>query len=413
LIPLLALAVVACGEDLDGGKACPALCPEQTLPIVDVILDAIAFDTTVGPYPIRGTEPGLLLASRGDSLDVRGVVRFDSLPSTYLFQGTSQDIEAVGSARVRVRIDTSTVHFTGAITLKVFDVDTTAADSNFAALVPLFRDNRLLGSVSIERSTLFLDDSVNVSLPDSAILAKIRGNERLRLGFQFVGNGDLTMHSIETGLPSLVIFHPSPGNDSVSLRVVAPNSKTPTDNTFAAFDLNDYSVPVKSPPLPAVRLAAGGLPAYRGYLRFVIPSFYLDSVTLVRAQLSIVQRPNRGFGDSELATVYPVITSAGEAVTDIRRAAQFVYPPFTLGLRDLVFAPRDSGERRIELVDLFRQWAAGTNMPQLRSQTAIVLRGANEGRATGRLTFYGLDAPAHLRPKLRLSYIPRTRFGLP
>jgi hypothetical protein len=404
--------VASCGEVLDGGSACPALCPEQSLPIQHVVLDAVTFDTTVGAFPLLGTEPGLVLASRGDTLDMRAVARYDSLPDTFTLNGAAQPVTAVDSSRVFIRIDTAAVNFTGSVMLELYDVDTTAADTNTAAVVSLFRPDRLLGSRQIDRARLFLDDTISVPIPNSFVLAKVLAKARIRIGFRIVGAGDLTIRSVESGLPPALQFDPAPGNTSVASRSMGPISVTPANDIFLANDLRDYSLLVTAPPPASGRIVAGGLPATRAFLRLAIPSYYLDSVVIVRAQLSLVQRPLRGFADSDLATVYPVVVSTGPAVTDIRRASQLVYPAFSFGVSALALAPKDSGERLIDMVQLLRVWAAATAVKN-RPQTAIVLRGANEGRAPGRLAFFGLDAPPELRPRLRLSYVARSRFGVP
>jgi len=411
LVGLIA-AISSCGDQLDGGAACPTLCPEQNLPVRDTVLDVVTFDSTVGPFPLRGQEPALLLASRGDTLDVRAVARYDSLPTTYTENGTSHDVTAVDSSRVFIRIDTSVVNYTGTITLKVFDVDTTAADTNTAALIPLFRPDRLLGSLDIPRERLFLDDTVTVQIPNSFVLAKILGHGRIRIGFQLVGHGDITLRSVESNLPAALQYDPAPGNTSVASRSMGPLSNSPTTDPLLENDLRDFSLVVKGLPTPTERVTAGGLPSYRAYMRFDIPKYFLDSVVIVRAQLSIVQRPVRGFQDTLLTLIYPVAASSSETVTDIRRAALLVYPALSFGVKGIAYVPSDSGERLIDMVQLFRQWStnsANKNAPQ----TALVLRGASEGRQTGRLAFFGIDAPLGLRPRLRISYVARSRFGIP
>lgn len=417
----LAFALVAailggCGENLDGGKACPSLCPEQSLPLQDVVLDAVAFDTTVGPFPVVGTEPGLLLAERSDTIDVRAVVRYDTIPSLYLRLNVPLSVAGVDSAALVVHIDTTALNFTGSVTLEAYDVDTTAADTNTAAVAALFRPDRLISTSVVSRNTLLLQDTVMMPLSNAFLLAKILGHQRLRVGFHLVGAGDLTLQSVETGLPVLLRYNPAPGDSIVPTGAIAPLSLTPGDDLLRANDFQDYSVVVKAPPPPAVRLLAGGLPASRAYFRFVIPKFYFDSVSIVRAQLELVQRPLHGLGESDLATVYPVVVSATATVSDLTRSAQLVYPLLSYNVQPLIFAPRDSGDRRIDIVQVVRQWALQsvvTVPPQPMPALALVLRGANEGRASGGLAFFGLDAPLDVRPKLRLSFVARTRFGVP
>jgi hypothetical protein len=403
---------VACSDDLDGGGTCPALCPEQTLPVQDVVLDAVDLDTTIGPFPLLGTETGLLLAQRSDSLDVRAVVRFDTLATTFTLDGSDHEIVAVDSSRIFIRVDTAAINFTGTIAIEAYDVDTTAADTNTAAVAELFRPDRLLGSTEALRAQFFLDDTISIAIPNSFLLAKIQSGGHVRIGLRIGGEGELTIRSIEQGLPASLRFDPAPGNTSVLSRVQNPLSNTPEGDFLAANDLRDYSVVVKGMPPPTEHLVAGGLPAYRSFIRFNIPKKFLDSVVIVRAQLVLVQRPVHGIDDDSIAVVLPAPVSTTAAVTDIKRAAQLAYPAFSFGLTGLAFAPRDSGERRLELVGLLRQWSL-TSKLENAPQTAIIIRGADEGRATGRLAFFGLDAPPELRPRLRLSYVARSRFGIP
>ena len=59
------------------------LCPAIGGDIQNITLDAVVFDTTVNSGAGLGSEPSLILASRGDTLDTRVVIRFDSLPTTF------------------------------------------------------------------------------------------------------------------------------------------------------------------------------------------------------------------------------------------------------------------------------------------------------------------------------------------
>ena len=58
LLPFVALGagVVACGEDLESGAACPVLCPGQNLTVFDTTLEAVSFDTTVMGIPGFGSD---------------------------------------------------------------------------------------------------------------------------------------------------------------------------------------------------------------------------------------------------------------------------------------------------------------------------------------------------------------------
>ena len=80
----IAVGVAACTEDFKGGDACPSLCPSKPLAFRDTIIDAVTIDSTLPGFPELGLSSALLLATRGDTLVTRGVIRFDVLPTSYL-----------------------------------------------------------------------------------------------------------------------------------------------------------------------------------------------------------------------------------------------------------------------------------------------------------------------------------------
>jgi hypothetical protein len=113
-------------------------------------------------------------------------------------------------------------------------------------------------------------------------------------------------------------------------------------------------------------------------------------------------------GDTISLVASPVIASP--AVTSLFTASQFLASPVTFAIDTVRLAPRDSGVREVELVNLIRAWrSVGTT----NTSRALVLRSPQEGEAAGELNFFSIDAPANLRPTLRLTYVPRRGFGLP
>src|SRR5215472_437317 len=132
------IVAAACSETLPEGRACPATCPNQSIPVVDTVIDGLsgmAVDTTITGYPLLGTEPQLLVAASGDSIDVRTIVRFDSVQ--YLFRpnpgDTLRPATHVYNAYLRLRFDTLSFRpraaNSGEPTLSVYDVDTAGSDT--------------------------------------------------------------------------------------------------------------------------------------------------------------------------------------------------------------------------------------------------------------------------------------------
>ena len=114
----------------------------------------MAVDTTIAGYPLLGTEPELLVAASGDSIDVRGIVRFDSIPFEYrpLSSDTLQPAAHVYNAYLRLVFDTLSFRPQGASAGEPTWLSTTSirpARPSVGVLASLFRPDRLLGSAQI------------------------------------------------------------------------------------------------------------------------------------------------------------------------------------------------------------------------------------------------------------------------
>src|SRR3982751_3215674 len=105
LFASLGSVVAACSEQLDGGAACPSLCPGQNVSVLDTTFDAIILDSTIVGLPSIGAEGQLWLATRGDTLDSRAVIRFDSLTTRFTKAGADSAITVVDSAYILLRVN--------------------------------------------------------------------------------------------------------------------------------------------------------------------------------------------------------------------------------------------------------------------------------------------------------------------
>jgi hypothetical protein len=151
-LTLLALAGaifgVACSENLDAGKSCPLLCPEQAITLLDTTVDAVVSDTTVLGLPPIGDEEYLMLSSHGDTIDTRAIIRFDTLPQAYQKSSIDSTIANIDSAFIVAPIlrDTLAPIRKAPLTVEVYNVDTTDSDTSSAVLASLFRRDRFIGS---------------------------------------------------------------------------------------------------------------------------------------------------------------------------------------------------------------------------------------------------------------------------
>ena len=400
--------MLSCSEHLDSSGVCAVLCPPIGGDVQNITIDAVVVDTTVPALSGLGTEPGLLLASRGDSLDTRVVIRFDSLPATFIPAGdTVHPIASVDSAYIQLMLDTTTIKGADPVTIEAYDVDTTANDTSTAAVLALFRPDRFISSQTFLRAEL--TDTLKYFISNAAVLARIQSRAPLRVGLRVVSVGSSQMRFISTegAFGPVMFFRATPDTTTKPLTVV-PFSKTPVGESILAANLTDYTVIAKAPPpAPPSVLSVGGLPARRVYILFNIPSNIIDSATIVRATLLLNQLSNTGLDATDTVALLPQVVLAGKAVTDPAKAAQIIG---AISVDTLKLKPGDSGPTNVELARAFTLWH--TQKPDTLPR-AIILSSVSEGNSPLELRFSSSEDIAALRPRLRISFTSKVPLGLP
>jgi hypothetical protein len=404
----LFVSILSCSENLDSSGVCSVLCPPIGGDVKNITIDAVVIDTTVPSLSGLGTEAGLLLAARGDTLDTRIVVRFDSLPATFTPAGdTARPITSVDSAYIRFTLDTLSIKGAEPVTIEAYDVDTTANDTATAAVLALFRPDRFISSQTYARAQL--TDTLKYFISNAAVLAKIQSGTALRVGLRATGpaSSQMRMISTEGGFGPTLSFRATPDTATLPLTVI-PFSRTPVGQSILAANLTDYMVIAKAPPAaPPSVLAVGGLPARRVYIRFNIPDSIIDSATVVRATLLLNQLPNTSIDPTDTVLLLPEVVLAGKAVIDPAKAAQIIG---TISVDTLRLMPGGSGVRNVELAAAFTLWH--TQSPDSLPR-AIVLKSLTEGNTAIELRFSSSEDIAALRPRLRISYTAKVPLGLP
>jgi hypothetical protein len=405
----LFVSMSSCSENLDSSAVCDVLCPQIGGPVQNITIDGVVVDTTVQALSGLGTEPALLLATRGDTLDTRVIIRFDSLPATFVPHGdTAQPIASVDSAYIRLMLDTTAIKGTDPVTIEAYDVDTTANDTSSAAVLALFRPDRFISSQTFLRADL--TDTLKYFISNAAVLAKIQNGAALRVGLRAVsvGSSQLRFISTEGSFGPEMFFRATPDTLTAPLTVL-PLSKTPVGAAILAGNLSDYTLIAKGPPpAPPSLLAVGGLPARRVYILFDIPSNIIDSSTIIRATLLLNQLPNTGIDPTDTVAFLPQVVLAGRAVTDPSKAAQIIG---SISIDTLRLRPGDSGPANVELASAFPIWRAvkPDTLPR-----AIVLKSVTEGNSPLELRFSSSeDVVAALRPRLRISFTSKVPLRLP
>ncbi len=421
VLALVVLVVAAaCSEQLDSGKACATLCPLANEQLRDTVLDPVALDTTLSGFPLTGATRSLFVATAPapDSVDVRAVIRFDTIPSKYgpAAGGDSVAITAVDSTFLRLIRDTTTVDsLANPATLEAYDVDTpSGADTLTATLAAQFTRDRRIGTLALPAGRIYAD-TLRIALSDSAFAAKAKAGARLRIGLRIVSSGraQLRIRGVRSGT-SLSALSPSLSFDAATdtgykAVPVNPSSAIPASDVTASGAAVDQTLVVVSPRTPnGTDLVVGGTPGLRALMQFNIPVKLTDSTDVVRAVLELTQKPVRYAAARDSVRLRSEAVLATTSVTDPFQAA-LLAAPAGLSADSLTLSPADSGVRSLSLVTLVR---AFRSLPAT-TMRAIALRVPLEGAQASEVRFFSNEAPVAVRPRLRLTYVPRTSFGVP
>lgn len=412
---LVAIAA-ACSEELESGAACPALCPVESVPVRDTLITSIPLDSTLANFPLSGEQPFALLATAPGTpaLDVRLVARFDTVQRKYLPTGAvdSAAITAVDSGYLRLILDSASIVATAPVTFEAYDVDSAGVDTTVAGLAPLFRPSRRLGGVTVAAADV--KDSVRVPIDNAALVAKIVGGARVRIGVRILSAAParLRVATVDGASPAAsprLSFDPS--TDATYSPIFAfSSSDSPAGDAAQAFALRNFTLGVSVPRSAlATDLVVGGVGGRRTYLRFDVPQGLLDSANVVRATLILTQRDNATQVALDSVRVVPDVVIANRNVADLRRAATLTASISPTLIDTLRAAPTTSGTRELSIAPVITYWRLQSDS----AYQAISLRALYEGAQATELRFYSTEAPADVRPRLRISYIPRTQFGLP
>jgi hypothetical protein len=414
MVAAVVMSGAACTEKLVSSASCPIGCSDQTSDILNVTLDdVVTFDTTVSGGTTLGTDTLMLMASRGDSLDARTVIRFDVLPESTVTSSTDTTrvpISFVDSAQLHLTFDSTGARIADTSSVLVYDVGGAANDTAVADLAAQFTPANLIGVRHVGVGKMV--DTVSVTIDPNVVLQHILTKTPLRVGMRLTSSGSAVarLYAVGTIRAPGLTMRVSP-DTLVAATAVAPNSSTPANNVTVAAYLRDFSFIVSgNTPVPPGLLVVGGLPGTRAYLRFNIPPRYLDSSIVVRATLVLNQKGNTTLDGEDSMSVQPLIGVAAPFVTDPSQAARITSFPIA-PMSPLRTLTDQTTQVEIQLAPVFKVWAVegDTLLPR-----AVILQALQEGSSPQQALFYTSQAtdPA-LRPKLRISYSLRTRIGTP
>jgi hypothetical protein len=409
LAALAVASVAACTEDLQSGNSCPLLCPGESAPLKDTIIDAVVLDTSASGFPTLGYEVNFLLAHRGDTLDTRIITRYDSLPQKYTFKGTDSAIVRVDSAYVlaaRPAAD-SAVGFTADGRIEAYDVTDAANDTAVASLSGQMTAANKLGELAYSAGES--PDTLKILLDNGRVLDRVLNGRNLRVALRMVSAASDQIRIVSLNNGGGIGLTIVPNSDTAASRVKSgPITYSPVDPGYLRSALSDFQITVAGAAAPANTLRVGGAPASRVMLKFDIPTHIVDSSVVVRASLQLTQRPS-GTGDAGSAVGLQIVpVAASDQLTDVHSQLEFVGG--ALFVDSLQVVPKDSGVVALEMVRLVRAWRG---QDTLRTPRLAALYLSSEGLRVASFDFFSTEAAAALRPRLRITYVTRVNTGQP
>jgi hypothetical protein len=267
--------------------------------------------------------------------------------------------------------------------------------------------------------TAAVKDSVRIFLNNSVVAARIANGERVRIGVRVTSAAPvrIAVYSANTGSAPVLRFDPAPADTTIDFLSQSPSSRTPVGEERVALDFIDYVVVAAgSTPLPTDVIAVGGPRGRQVYFRFSIPPGITDSTTIIRATLVLTQKPGSTYGFADSIVVAPRVVLATGDIVDLSKAVLITdtlvgqLRPTIYSLPPVQMTVTAATQRQFHIADVVRSWRSSRaeRVPQ-----AIVLRSTLEGIAPQEALFYSAEAAANLRPRLIITYLPRSEFGIP
>jgi hypothetical protein len=406
---LVVAAVFACTEKVMAPGRCPELCPTDSLQIVDTVITGVVFgDTSVRGYT-RIDQAPILVVSNQDSFKARALIRFTPMPKLWFSSaGDSVHFGGVDSVVLTMRLDARD-SLVRNLRMLVYNVpgDTLDSTTTYASSQSWFTLGRFLDSLPVLDTSKVTDlvgcwkavaDTLCGTLGQVAPLIP----DTVMADTLIPGIGlDVRADSQTVAVVAATDFTAVPAHLKMYVHGAAPHDTvhnmydlTPTFDTYVA-------TPDPAPIAPQT-LVMGSQPAARAFVRFQIPSYYVDTVGVSRATLLLMpSRPARGFPHATFGLeAFPILRFFGGKSLLIQDTTLTGHGTVTVGSSDTV---------RIELGAILRVWK-GTSSDSL--PRAISIRVANETFETGQLDAFGSAGGANA-PKLQISFVRPLKFGVP
>jgi hypothetical protein len=391
----LGIVIAACQERLTAPADCPALCPGGTPAIFDTVIEAVALADSSFPrvgdpgggYKDRGKGAALLVSNGLAASEDRAVYRFAA-------RGDSVGYTVDSAAIVLNLVARDTlVNGLNVVLYRLPLPETVDSTRTFADIDAQLIDANLIDTIAVP-------DSVNAG----SISTKLFGADVARLGLAFGGDSTLAIGvRITADAPTGVRLGSLGGGTAPSFTsfVTLPDgvdtgtTKRPTISRGTVFN----TFLTQNPILPDdTLLTVGGEPASRALIRFGLPREFLDSITVLRATLSLTPvRPITG-----LPTDPATLTATG-VISDLGAKSVLANPPVSNVVTQDTLPAVQSDTVRLEVTTHLKLWQTSALRPQ-----SIFVSLEPEAATFTRAVFFSTRSQAlgggSVAPRLRLTY---------
>jgi len=395
---LLAAAGWSCTENVVAPGHCPEACTAESVQQVDTVLTGvIASDTSYRGY-VTPEESSFLVMSNTPQLQAAAIMRFAPRPSFWVNSvGDTVQLNSIDSVLFTVHVLKRDTTVTTSRII-IYQVPLSAVDTNatYASITSYLTPANLVDSIVIDSVIEdSLDGSVRKLLPTSAFTPDTVSADSGRVAAVLVVRADTpTVMSIGavdiSGLPTTINWY-------------ARGADTTQIETFTATPEFDSFVQTPLPPAASpTSMFVGGLPSSRALIRFAIPSYFIDSTTIVRGTL--VMTPT-----SPVVSL-PVDTFTLEAHGVLRDYGPKSYPSSSAVFGTAGrFVAGDSGTVNLDLTQILRSWR-GVSVDSLPRSIIVIV--VEEGTTLGSIALARSGTGA-IAPVLHLTYIKPYVFGVP
>jgi hypothetical protein len=384
---LLAVAVVACRENVTAPGACPEFCPTARLQVIDTILSSvIAEDESIRGYVQPHQANILQVANDGSRQLSRAIVRFRRFEATFLLDSSLVPAEQTDSFRLRVPLR-RWIDGVDDLEVRVHRLPITIdSASTYEELTPYFADSTLLTSFTIPDSVP--SDGITVALAADVFPAFEADSLQTAIG--------IAVASASAGWIDVASREASLTGHFLTWYVKIDSAGTLVDRQQGQASAFDSFLPDSVAPIPDDQLVVGGVPSARTFLRFALPESILKFSTISQASLLLVPvAPMTGATDDTVK-----VTAFGIAGDFGPKSRPEVTQSDSLarGAAELITGQADSIE--IDVTLIVKPWQADTTLPR-----TLILLMSPEGGGLAELRLHSTRSTG-FTPALRVTYVP-------